>query len=258
MTEQSISSKGSDHVEALARGLRVLEVFDRADRALTLSELAKHVGLARATARRTLHTLSALGYVEQDGKVFRLTPDVLRLAAAYLTSNGLTTVLQQACDTVTAELAQACSAAVLRGTDVVFIARARPEAILSVGLEIGYRLPAVSTSVGRAILSKLDGSARDAIVSEARPEPVTEATLTDPELIRAAILTAGSQGYALVDQEAEAGFRSIAVPVLRHDGHPVAALNVGAPAERVSIGRMIDDFRPALEKAAAHAGGLIV
>jgi len=256
--QAAAEARGPDYVEALARGLSVLQAFGEAGGGLGLSEIAGRVDLPRATVRRTLFTLAALGFVARDDKRFRLTPDVLKLANAYLTSNGLSQVLQAACEQVTARLGQACSAAVLKDKEVVFIARARSQGILSVGLEVGYRLPVHCTSVGRAILSGHGDEDLDLALRDLDPVALTERTLTDAGSIKAAILSARFQGYCIVDQEAEIGFRSIAVPVRRKDGAVAAALNIGAHAETVSIGRMIDEFLPVLLEAAARAEKLIV
>jgi len=249
---------GTEHVEALARGLNVLQAFDQTHRSLSLTQVAERVALPRATARRLLHTLETLGFVGRDEKRFWLTPDVLRLANAYLTSNGLTHVLQTVCEDVTRALGQSCSAAVLKDDDAVFIARAKPASLLSVGLEVGYRLPVYCTSVGRILISELGEEALEAKLLELKPRALTEQTLTDKALIRAAILTARHQGYCIVDQEAETGFRSIAVPARSPGGAIVAAINIGAHAESVSVGRMIDEFLPVLLGAADRAGSMIV
>ena len=95
--EQSLlAASGPDFLEALARGLRVLEAFNRDRKQLTLSDIAKLVDLPRASVRRTLHTLVQLGYAEINDRLFRLTPRVLALARAYLQSNAVTDILQPA------------------------------------------------------------------------------------------------------------------------------------------------------------------
>ena len=93
----------------LARGLQIITVFDGSHRSLTLSEVAIAVDLPRATARRALLTLVALGFVAADGRQFRLTPRVLRLASAYLTSKVVSTLLQPACDRIACDLGESCT-----------------------------------------------------------------------------------------------------------------------------------------------------
>src|SRR5437762_1202007 len=113
---------GPTYVEALARGLKVLQAFAAERRGLSLSEVAGQVGLARASVRRTLHTLVQLGFAETDGRAFRLTPKVLTLAGAYLSSNAAADILQPAVERLAQAVQEACSAAVADDTDVVMIA----------------------------------------------------------------------------------------------------------------------------------------
>jgi len=247
-----------EFVEALARGLRVVLAFGPDRRQATLADVAKAVDLPRATVRRTLTTLVRMGFAEAEGRLFRLTPRVLMLARSYLASDAVPTVAQPIVERVCADLGEACSCAVLDGGDVVFVARASPARILSVGLEVGYRLPAVSTSVGRAMLGGRDEAAIDAFLAGVEPRPLTERTLATRGAIRDAVLRDRAQGWSLVDQEAEIGFRSIAVPVRRRDGRVACALNVGAHADRASIERMTGEFLPRLRAAAAEMEGLLV
>ena len=145
----------TDFIESLDRGLRVLEVFGGSRQPMTLSDLAKAADLPRATARRILFTLERAGFVATDGKLFRLMPRVLVLASSYLASNHVVSVLQPALDRLSGEAQEISSMAILDGNDVVFIARASPTRIFSAGIDIGYRLPAFCTSVGRVLLSRL-------------------------------------------------------------------------------------------------------
>ena len=145
----------TDFIESLDRGLRVLEVFGGSRQPMTLSDLARAADLPRATARRILFTLERAGFVATDGKLFRLMPRVLVLASSYLASNHVVSVLQPALDRLSGEAQEISSMAILDGSDVVFIARASPTRIFSSGIDIGYRLPAFCTSVGRVLLSRL-------------------------------------------------------------------------------------------------------
>src|ERR1700694_5611184 len=92
--------RGSDYVESLDRGLRLLQMFAMSSEPMTLSDLAGSAELPRATARRMLFTLERGGYVASDGKLFTLTPHVLTLAASYLRSSQVVTVLQPALDRI--------------------------------------------------------------------------------------------------------------------------------------------------------------
>ena len=163
----------TDFIESLDRGLRVLEVFGGSRQPMTLSDLAKAADLPRATARRILFTLERAGFVATDGKLFRLMPRVLVLASSYLASSHVVSVLQPALDRLSGEAQEISSMAILDGNDVVFIARASPTRIFSAGIDIGYRLPAFCTSVGRAMLGQLDDAELAARLKTMKREELT-------------------------------------------------------------------------------------
>ncbi len=248
----------TDFVESLDRGLRVLEVFGSSQQPMTLSDLAKGADLPRATARRILFTLERAGFVATDGKHFQLTPRVLVLASAYLTSNHIVSVLQPVLDRLSSEAQEISSMAILDGNDAVFIARASPTRVFSSGIDIGYRLPAFCTSVGRVLLSRLTDDELAAALDKMHLAPLTPFTVTDKKRLLKAIVADRAEGYSLVDREAEPGFRSISVPVRRYDGMIVAAINMGAHVDRVSPAEMVERFLPRLREAAASVKSLLV
>jgi IclR family transcriptional regulator, pca regulon regulatory protein len=247
-----VESAGPEFLEALARGLRVIEVFGRDRQQLTLSEAARAVGLPRASVRRTLATLVQLGYAECDGRLFRLTPRILTLASGYLSSNPLLDILQPALERLSAGVGEGCSCAVLDGDAVVMIAHASPKRLVALSAQIGLRLPAVSSSLGRVLLAAFEDRELDKLLARVKPAKLTPSTVNDKSAIRRAIVKARSDGYALVDQEVETGFRSISVPLCRLDGKTIAALNVGAHSERCSLDAMRKVFLPKLLETAAE------
>jgi IclR family pca regulon transcriptional regulator len=242
--------RATDFVESLDRGLRLLQSFGDAAGPMTLSDIARAAGLPRATARRILFTLAHGGFVSTDGKLFSLTPHVLTLAGSYLRSNQVVAVLQPVLDRIATAAQEISSLAVLDADEVVFIARGSPARVFSAGLDIGYRLPAFCTSVGRAMLGQFDNAELASRLAAMRREPMTPNTVTDPKLLLARIVTDRERGYSLVDREAEPGFRSISVPIRRYDGAIVAAINMGAHVDRVSTAEMTDRFLPLLREGA--------
>lgn len=251
--EQRLADRaGAEFLEALARGLRIMQAFNREQRQLTLSDIARLVDLSRATVRRTLYTLVHLGFAETDGRLFRLTPRVLTLASAYLTSNSISDILQPAVERLAAAVDEACSAAILDGDDVIMIAHATPNRVINVAAQIGFRLPAVSSSLGRVLLAALDDRKLESRLAKIKPEKLTPTTLVDRAALRQAIRKVRADGYSLVDQEAELGFRSISVPLRRLDGAVIASLNIGAHSRRCPIETMRNVFLPKLRALASE------
>jgi IclR family pca regulon transcriptional regulator len=248
----------TDFIESLDRGLRVFELFGANSRPMTLSDVAKAADLPRATARRILFTLERKGYVASDGKLFALTPRVLALAGSYMTSNQVVTILQPVLDKISSDAQEISSLAVLDGSEVIFVERGSPARVFSAGIDLGYRLPAFCSSVGRAMLGKYANDELAAVLDTMDIVAMTPFTVTDKESLKAAIITDREKGYSLVDREAEPGFRSISVPVRRYDGAIAAAINMGAHVDRVSTGEMIDRFLPLLRDAADQVQPLLL
>ena len=247
-----------EFLEILARGLKVLETFRDRREAMTLSDVAARVDIPRATARRALLTLVELGFVENQGRLFTLTPRVLSLASAYLTSADVPTVMQPVVERLSSRLGEACAAAVLDGDDAVFVARSNPQRIISVGLEIGYRLPASGTAVGRVLLSGLPDEDIDRHLSRADPQRLTARSVTSRKALRAAVIAVRADGYHVADQEVEAGFRSIAVPVFGADGRLKCALHVGTHVVSMPVEQAVKQFLPPLKDAAAQAAPMLI
>jgi IclR family transcriptional regulator, pca regulon regulatory protein len=184
--------------------------------------------------------------------LFRLTPRILTLASAYLLSNSISDILQPAVERLTVETGEACSAAILNGKDVIMIAHASPNRVTNLSAQIGFRLPAVSSSLGRVLLAALDDRQLDKLLAQLKPEKLTTATIVDRAELARAIRKARDDGYSLVDQEVELGFRSISVPLRRLDGRVIASLNIGAYSNRCKLDTMRKALLPKLQALAAE------
>jgi IclR family pca regulon transcriptional regulator len=167
-------------------------------------------------------------------------------------------VLQPVLDWIATSAQEISSLSVLDGEEVVFIARGSPARVFSAGLDIGYRLPAFCTSVGRVLLSRLSDDELTSTLDAMDIAPLTPFTVTDKKSLLQAIVRDRGQGYSLVDREAEPGFRSISVPVRRYDGTIIAAINMGAHVDRVSTDEMIDRFLPLLSEGADSVKSMLL
>ena len=133
------SIKEGDFVKSLARGLLVIRSFDAANRAQTLSDVARRTGLSRATARRLLLTLRELGYVGLEGRAFTLSPGTLQLGYSYLSALGAPEIAQPYLRSLSDDTSESSSMTVLDDTDIVYVARAATEATVFAQLE--HRVP---------------------------------------------------------------------------------------------------------------------
>jgi IclR family transcriptional regulator, pca regulon regulatory protein len=250
----TIDEDDPSFVGALARGLGVIRAMGSDRESQTLSEIARSTGLPRATVRRSLLTLQALGYVASDGRQFRLTPRILSLGYAYLASDPLSRILQPVLERVSEATRESCSASTLDGGEIVYVARAATRRIMAVGLAVGSRLPAFCTSMGRVLLAaEAPERARRILASEPRRR-LTPRTVTDLEALAERLAEVRQRDFAVVDEELEIGLRAIAVPVRNARGRVVAAMNVSAQAGRLSAGSLVGDVLPVLRAAALDVG----
>ncbi|TCC20870.1 IclR family transcriptional regulator domain-containing protein [Kribbella speibonae] len=239
-------------LQGLERGLAVIRAFSTEAPSLTLSEVARAVGITPATARRILLTLEELGYVRSDNRRFSLTPRVLALGWAYLSSLDLGELAGPFMEELSAKTRESCSIATLDLPDIVYVARVPTSRIMTVALGVGARLPAYPTSMGRVLLAALPDEDLTAYLETVQAEPLTDRTLTAPDALRASITQARADGYALVDQELELGLRSIAAPIHNSRGRVIAALNVSAHASRSTATSLCEEFLPHLQQAATQ------
>jgi len=243
--------RGEHFVQSLERGLAVIRAFGADDPELTLSDVARRTGLTRAAARRFLLTLADLGYVRSDGRLFALTPRVLDLGYAYLSSLSLPEVAEPHLERLAAEVHESSSVSVLDGDEIVYVGRVPTSRIMRVAINVGTRFPAYATSMGRVLLAALEPEELEAYLARADITPITARAIAGPDALRDELARVRAQGWALVDQELEEGLRSIAVPI-RSGGRVVAAVNVSAHASRASKDTVRKVLLPPLLRTAAN------
>jgi IclR family pca regulon transcriptional regulator len=240
-----------DFMTSLARGLAVIQAFSQKKRQLTISQVSAKTGFSRAAVRRCLYTLAKLGFAgSDDNRHFYLRPRVLALGHSYISSMPLATAAQPILEHFSRLMHESCSIATLDGLDIVYVARANVTRIMAIDLGVGSRLPAFCTSMGRVLLANLPPDELESFLARIEFTRYTERTIVTVDKLRPILRLALRNGYSIVDQELELGLRSMAVPIQNPSGKVVAAVNVGAHAQRVSNQDMLNKFLPHLRVAA--------
>jgi len=243
---------------SLARGLAVIQAFSTQKRQLTISQVSTKTGFSRAAVRRCLYTLIKLGFAgSDDSHHFFLQPRILALGHSYISSMPLAASAQPVLDHVSHVLHESCSIATLEGLDIIYVARANVTRIMSIDLGVGSRLPAFCTSMGRVLLANLPPAELESFFERVQLTRHTSRTIVTTEKLRQALRLVARNGYSLVDQELEIGLRSMAVPIQNPNGKVVAALNVGAHAQRLSIQELQTKFLPQLRATARELSMLL-
>ena len=247
-----------EFMATLAKGLAVLGTFDKARPTMTLSQAAQATGLSRATARRILRTLAELGYVAQSGRQFSLSSSILKLGFTYLATQNWIEQATPLMRQLSEHFHESCSAAILEGTEIVYVARIPAGRIMSVTLAVGTRLPAFHTSLGRVQLGFLDHAEIWRRLMSLRLDAFTPSTITDIQALFDRVQEDRTQGFSIVDEELERGLRSIAVPVIDRNGQAVAALNLSTHSTRTTRNEMRDRFLPRLRAVAEQISASVV
>jgi IclR family pca regulon transcriptional regulator len=251
----SAVAQDKEFMLTLAKGLAVLGSFGRDRPEMTLAQAAQAGDLSRATARRVLHTLVRLGYVEQNGRQFALSPRIMRLGFAYISSQSWVDRAVPLIKVLSERVHESCSAAILEGTEIIHVARIPAHRIMSAALAVGSRLPAFHSSMGRVQLGFLDDAEIWRRLKSVRIEPLTPATITDLQALHERIRDDRRQGFSIVDEELERGLRSIAVPIVDRDGQCVGAIDLSTHSTRTTRNALRETFLPELQSVAEQVSG---
>ena len=253
----SAPQPGDSYVQSFARGLEVIRSFSAQAPRQTLTQVAARSGLTRAGARRILLTLLTLGYVESDGKLFHLTPRILDLGFAYLSSMPIWNLAEPVMEELVAQLKESCSAAVLDGSDIVYVLRVPTHKIMRNTLGVGSRLPAYCTSLGRVLLADLPEEERLQRLQASDLRPLTRHTVTGVDALLGKIRQVRKQGWCLVNQELEEGLISLAAPITDRAGRTIAAINISGQANRTNAQLAQDSLLPALLQSARRISQML-
>ena len=251
-------TEDKEFMATLAKGLAVLGSFDKQRPAMTLSQAAQATGVSRATARRILRTLTELGYVVQQGRQFSLSSGILKLGFAYLATQNWIEQAAPLMRQLSEQFHESCSAAILEGTEIVYVARIPASRIMSVALAVGTRLPAFHTSLGRIQLGFLDDSELWRRLRSLRIEAYTPSTIIDVQALFDRVQEDHAQEFSIVDEELERGLRSIAVPIVDRNGQAIAALNLSTHSTRTTRNEMRECFLPNLRRVAKQLSSSVV
>jgi len=248
-----------DFVTALARGLAVMLALSDKKRRMSIAQVSHRTGIPRAAARRSLHTLSKLGFVAaDDARRFYLRPRVLSFSHAYLSATPLAVLAQPIIDRLGESLHEACSLGILDGDEIVYLARSASSRIMSPALNVGRRLPAYCTSIGQVMLAHLPPQELDDYLSRTRFHPYTEHTLTSPDKLRSVLKEVREAGFAFASQQMELRLCTLAVPVRDAGGNFVAGMNIILQGRLVSASEMAARFARPLQDAAAELGSMLL
>jgi IclR family pca regulon transcriptional regulator len=239
-------------IEALGRGLQILEAFTAESPDLSLTDIASAVGLDKSTVFRFAYTLEALGYLVRDPDTKRYRPGlkVMRLGFTALNSMGLRQIALPYLKALSAESGETTNMTVRDGAEIVYVARNKTQQIVSINLNLGSRLPVYCTSMGKAQLIDLSPEELRHLLGEEPYPMLGPKTITTLDTLLAELEKTRRRGYAINDEELAAGLRSVAAPIRDADRQIVAAINISVPGARVSRQELETVLAPMVKRTA--------
>ncbi|ADB53088.1 IclR family transcriptional regulator [Conexibacter woesei] len=259
----SAPARATGETKALVKAVAALDALLERPDGLALAELARATGLSKPTTHRLLAGLLDAGLVRSagDGR-YALGSRCLVLGAGFLAGIDLRREALPTLHELAAETGETCHLGVLSGTEVVYIEKVDSRHAIRMHSRVGATAPAVSTGLGRALLSRADADVVDAVLAAAAgPDGLlpqrTPQTITDPAALRALLAAAREEGVAIDDVQNEPGIRCVAAPILDHAGVTVAALSVSGPETRITPAeaqRLIPLVREAARTASRRLG----
>jgi DNA-binding IclR family transcriptional regulator len=239
-------------VPALQRGLDLLAQFSRHTPELSGAELSRKLDLPRASVFRMLHTLEKSGFVERvgEGTQYKLSLGVLRLGFEYLASMELTEHGRPVIEALRDASGYSAHIVVRDQREVVFVAKAIGKSTQFHAIQVGARLPAHATVLGRQLLCCMTMDELTALYPEDALQSYTPKTPKTVAELKAQLDIDKRNGYGISQGGFETGISTIASPVLNDRLEVIAAVSIAVPAQHLDS-KMTDTLVPLVQEAAA-------
>lgn len=246
-------------VHSLELGLRILESFDRdAVDEMSLSEMARRIGVSRSSAFRLVHTLQRLGYLEREDetKNYRLGARVMSLGYSFLASKDIAELARPELQRLRTATRCSTHLGILDGADVIYIARFAAHKPVSAMIAVGARVPAHATTMGRIILAYKPAAYLTEHFAGRTLAKFTEQTPQTLDALVTALEADRRRGYVISHSSFEAGIASIAAPLFDAKGEVIGAINVSTPENAIDAAAFDTEVREALQAAARRISEL--
>lgn len=245
-------------IEALAKGLRLLSLFDEQRPTWRVSDLAAASGLPMPTVYRVVMTLTAEGYLDHlPGGDYRPGVRTLTLGGAALRSLDLVALATPRLQRLGEATGETVNLAVLTGDRVLYLVRLRNSDLVTANIQVGSTLPAVHTSIGKLMLADLDETdLRERITDTSFPGQHGPNAKVSLDELQQELTQIREQGWALQDEELAHGLRSVAGPITGAGGRVIAGVNLAVQARDWSTQRIVRELKPVLLATCAEISQL--
>jgi DNA-binding IclR family transcriptional regulator len=244
-------NNGKGGIKSIDKALDVLEILASEKRAIGVTELSRMLNVNKSTLHGTLTTLLNRGYLEQDHETgkYKLGLAILSIADAALKDLDLRNKAKPIIKKLSQKHNETVHMVVLRQGKVVYIEKQESAQSMRIHTEIGKRLPAHCTGVGKVLLAWLDKEERKKIIEQHGLSKFTLNTITDEETLERHLEEIRKNGYATDNEEIEEGLRCVAAPIRDYSGKVIAAISIAGPSMRMSLKKLEEMAQSVMDAA---------
>jgi IclR family pca regulon transcriptional regulator len=223
-------------VSALAKGIRVLNVVADSTAPDRITQLSKGLHWSIGAVQRVTSTLTKLGYLRRPttGQGYILGPKAWGLGLSIVNQIELKAVVHPYLKDLSDKVGETVNLGVLDGTEMIYLDRIKTNHILNLNVNVGARLPAYSTSLGKAIAAFLPEPELKEFLGRLDLRPLTPHTITRRKILEEELRRTRKKGFAINNAETDNGIRSVAAPLRDRSGRVIAAINISVPSIRVT------------------------
>ncbi|WP_240984507.1 IclR family transcriptional regulator [Acididesulfobacillus acetoxydans] len=227
-------------IKSVSKALKIIDFLAEARRDVSLGEIAKEMNLAKSTAYGLLATLRDFDYVEQspfDGK-YRLGIRLFEVGNVVANTWDVRQIAGPHIEYLVDNLGETVHLVILDKGEVLYIDKRESKQSLRIVSQVGNRLPAHCTGVGKVLLAHLPAGELKRLLAVKGLKRYTKNTITEEKVLLEELKKIGRQGYSIDDEEIMDGLRCVAVPIRNFSGKVIAGMSVSGPTARLDGERL--------------------
>lgn len=224
-------------VPAVLRAADIMELFLEANDTLTAAEIVDRLELPRSTTHELLTTLVARRYLVRkagEDTTYRLGPKLLELGSRYQQRLEFAAEADAVARSVAAQCGETVHVGVLDGLEVVYVSKIDSTHSVRLISEVGSRLPAHCTAVGKVLLAGLGQQDLNERLKRRKLVALTPHSITSRSTLLAQLKEIRADGVAHERSESNPDAGCVAAPVVDASGDRVAAMSISIPTSRHS------------------------
>lgn len=240
--------------QTFEKGLLTLEYIVE-NKTVSLTKLAKQMGINKSTLYRYLSTLKRLGYLSQDeNDGYFLTDKLMKMAMGVVPQMEIRTIALEYLSALSSQTEFNSNLGFWNGKEILYLAQKRPHPIGS--FMVGETIPAYCSALGKAILAFLPEEEIKEYISKTRFKTFTPQTTSSSQQLLAELAVVREQGYALMNGEMLTGLVGVAVPLFISGSTPKYALSL-AGALYGDVRHFVSQCVPLLQTTARAIAGKV-